>query len=108
MKRRTGRTTRMLTHAIELEEKGESICIICANKQHAVQIFDQLIRMIPNKDCVKSSMEIGRIKIRTPDWFDWERMIMRGEPLRTIHLADHFAIESRFSLMLKELTAYDD
>lgn len=110
-KRGTGRTTRMLKRAIDLRNQGRAVYVIAANEQHAETIFGMLIGLMPEETPVRfSSMEIGGIKIETPEScgnFDWEQLRLRGSHPNVVALVDHHAIESRFSLMLKELAAYD-
>lgn len=111
-KRGTGRTTRMLQHAIELDKDGRSVYIIAANKQHARALYDALKKLLTENSNYQSriALLVDDIKIETPEAlgsFDWERMQLRGAHPNCITLVDHYTIESRFHLMLKMLVAYD-
>lgn len=97
-KRATGRTTRMLSHAQELQQEGRAVYVIAANAQHAAQLKS----LLP-KDTT--------ISVDTPETasnFDWFTLTLRRAHPNCVVLVDHFAIESRFAPMLKMLTAYDE
>lgn len=96
-KRGTGRTTRMLAHAKQLEASGRAVYIIASDHQHA----GNLRRLLPE--------ETG-IKVETPATagnFDWQTLALRGAHPNCVVLVDHYAIESHFARMLRMLTAYD-
>jgi hypothetical protein len=96
-KRGTGRTSRMITHAISLQMEGRAVYIISASQDHARFLRDQL-------------PQNSTIKVETPSSagnFDWRTMSLRGAHPNCVVLVDHFAIESHFAPLLKMLTAYD-
>lgn len=50
------------------------------------------------------------IKVETESsfgWFDWERLSGRGMHPNCVVLVDHYAIESKFAVMLEMLHRYD-
>jgi hypothetical protein len=97
--RGTGRTTRMVQRAIQLNHIGKAVYIIAANlaEQHRIEhILPEHLR--------------GQIKVETSDTpgnFSWEHMALIGAHPNCVVLADHFAIECHFAAILKELHAYD-
>lgn len=100
----------MLERAIELDRDRKAVYIIAANKNHASLLLTMLGKMYPEGVVSETAMEVGGIKIETPDSvmnFDWERMRLQGAHPNCVFLVDHYAIESRFGLMLRHLTMFD-
>lgn len=110
--RGTGRTTRMLLHAIRLKREGRPVYVISADISQARVLFNMLCDMLPEDvNRSNSALEIYGIKIKTSDvpWqFNWRTLSIRGVEKDCVVLVDHFAIESHFALMLDMLTAYDN
>ncbi len=99
--RRTGRTTRLVLDAIEIAAKENAVYIVTAN-QREVERFEKLLGL--------ERMQRLGIKVETPETlggWSWERMRVEGAHDNCAFLVDHFAIESRFAAMLRELHRYD-
>lgn len=98
-KRATGRTTRMLQRAKQLEEQGRAVYIVCANQSEKLRLERELV-------------DYPSIKLETFDslgpHLDLETLrLRRGHP-NCVVLVDHHAIESRFAALLEELGRYDE
>lgn len=94
--RQSGRTTRMLEDARRLSREGRAVYVIAANGQHAATLRGEL-----------NDKSISVETVHTLGNFDWVTMSLRGAHPNCCVLVDHYAIESRFSLMLEMLKRYD-
>lgn len=93
----SGRTTRMLEHAKQLNAQGKAVYVVVANQRQADH-FTALHRDTPS------------IKFETPQSlgnFDWQTLTLTSAWPNVVVLVDHYAIESRFGPLLKMLHAYD-
>ena len=104
--RRSGRTTRMLQHAVDLSNAGRAVYVLTGDKSQAGTIASMLHDMGYDDDAL---CRMG-IKIETPSSlprFDYERMCLPGAHPNCVVLVDHYAIARRFWLLLKMYHAYD-
>ncbi len=92
---RTGRTTRMVQHAVELAKQGRAVYVVMAN-DHQAQEFQKII---PTQSGIKFETHLSNL--------DWETMRLLGAHPNCVVLVDHYVIERRFSAMLEMLHAYD-
>ena len=104
----SGRTTRMVKHAIQLAEQGRAVYIMVARATaiHAVESIP--VDGIPFRDFNRSS-GLG-LQIETPETlanFNWETLSLRGAHPNCVVLVDHFLIEATFHKMLTMLHQYD-
>lgn len=100
--RRTGRTTRMLTRAMELAREGRAVYVMCANHAHAraLAATARFLGVVP----------ADGIKFESPEslpTFDLETMQLGGAHPNCVVLVDHWAIEHKYADMLEELHRYD-
>lgn len=96
----TGRTTRMLEHAIWLAEQRRAVYIAMESRAQAEQLEQQRREKAP--------WSTG-IKIEPYDDMDinWESMTLRGAHKNCVLLIDHFVIEKKFFRMLQMQEQYD-
>ena len=80
---------------------GRAVYIICASAKEESRIERLVERLGYGNLGIKVECPAG-----LPN-FDWETMALRGAHPNCIVFVDHYAIESRFSLMLTELHRYD-
>lgn len=98
--RATGRTTKMLKDAVRLAQQGKAVYVIAAdtNQRHHLEAALGV-----------AGRELG-IKVETPQTagnFDWQTMSLRGAHQNCKVIADHYAIEAHFRLLLDALHHYD-
>lgn len=96
----TGRTTRMLEHAIWLASQGRAVYIASESKLLA----DQLEQHRRGKAAWSTSIKIEPYYDLD---IDWETMTMRGAHKNCVLLIDHFVIERKFFRMLQMQEQYD-
>lgn len=97
---RTGRTTRMLEHAIRLAGQGRAVYIAAESKVLA----DQLEVVRRNKAPWSTGIKI--VPYHELD-INWEAMTLRGAHKNCVLLIDHFVIEKKFFRMLRMQEQYD-
>jgi hypothetical protein len=97
--RRTGRTTRMLEEAKRLDAEGKAVYIVVANQREVDRILDLLG---PDYPSIKAETVSSLCN------FHWEDMRLRGAHPNCVVLADHYAIESQFGMMLDMLHRFDE
>lgn len=95
--RGTGRTTRMLHHALDLADEGRAVYVIADNKGQAAYFKEQL-RSHPS-----ISVENG-----APSNFDWDTRRLQGAHSNCVVLVDHYVIERKYAGLLEMLHRYDD
>lgn len=98
--RATGRTTRMIEKAKELENEGYAVYVLTATHAHA----GDLLKRLPKNTSIKveNSASVGGL-----DRLDWGRMLMPGMHPNCRVLVDHYAIERYIDPMMEELHRYD-
>lgn len=110
-KRGTGRTTRMLEHAIEKADKGVYVFVVAATNDHALLLRQQLCKMCEGKIAGTKvyTKANGQISVESSEnkQFEWDRMSFIGAHPSCETLVDHYAIESRFRNILEMLTRFD-
>lgn len=96
----TGRTTRMLEHAIRLAGQGRAVYIAVASKF----LGDALEAQRGIKAAWSTSIKIE-------PYYDldinWETMTLYGAHKNCVLLVDHFVIEKKFFRMLQMQEQYD-
>lgn len=121
MRRRSGRTTRMLQEAIDRAHAGAYVLVASASFQHEEQLVRQLLELLGkspftyNKAQRKFHVGEGLIRLRSAKAnnlggafnFDWFRQRFLGEPVSTVTLVDHYAIETEFAAVLEMLHRWD-
>ena len=98
--RGTGRTTRMLEQARKLEAEGKAVYIIAANAEQAAHLR-HLLRLDEGQTSIK-------VECPAPRTFIWETLTLLGAWPNCVVLVDHYAIESRYTRLLRELHRYDE
>lgn len=98
--RATGRTTRMLADALEQARNGKAVYVIAADSAHVASLQSM------------AGEEAYRLGIKFETWatlsnLDCRTLSLRGAHPKVVVLADHHAIESEFSAILKMLHRYD-
>ncbi len=96
-KRMTGRTTRMLKYAQDLETQGRAVYVIAANWTEAQRLRD----LLPKETTIKVETP------ESPGNFDWATMRFHGAHPNCRVLVDPWTIECRYDVMLEELHRYD-
>ena len=103
--RGSGRTTRMLQKAVELDRARRAVYIVAADLWHINTLKEQLKALGYPKE------RIGvYIKIETPEDlgnFNFRTMSLIGAHPNAVVLCDHYTIESYYGRMLQVLHAYD-
>lgn len=99
--RQTGRTTRMMRHALAEAKKGRSVYVLFSTRAEVERYACTYMSMI--------SATSGAIKLETPDscGFDFESGRVRGSHPNCLFLVDHHVIESRFSNLVRWLEEFD-
>lgn len=94
-KRSSGRTTRMMQDALAAALSGKSVIVLFDNAPAAqnYQIFHNILNLDIRVESA-NSMNIN-----------WETLKING--FEGDVFIDHFAIETRFKFLLKELSRYD-
>lgn len=101
-KRQTGRTTRMLEHAVELSKQGKTVYVIAADKDHVKRLQYMIHKMTDGAD--HGIKVTTQIKMRNLDLLTMEIL---GAPKNCKVLVDHHAIEEEFAPLLEMLMRYD-
>ena len=105
----SGRTTRMVMHAIQLAKEGKAVYLLTARATAIRGIESLPVEGIPFREF---NREYGLgIQIETPetlDNFDWETLSLRGANPSCVVLIDHFLIEAKFQKILTMLHQYDE
>ncbi len=97
--RGTGRTSRMIENAIEETDKGRAVYVVTASLQERNRIKGLFMdRGYPNMK-VETAETLGSL--------DWRDLSLMGAHPNCLVVVDHYAIESKFAPMLKELHRYD-
>lgn len=97
-RRRTGRTTRMLEHAVQLSNEGKAVYVVAANELDALRLKQQVGPLVRG------------VKFESADLFpelDWGTMTMLRAWPNVVVLVDHYAIEQRIGAALEMMTRYD-
>lgn len=127
--KRSGRTTRMLNHAVDAFTNGHQVWLIGDDNRWCNTVYAQLRNMIPgafrfyqyrgdmiNRVDIQPGPAIiivnANMGIYAREW-DWETMRLANDRTQTntqdrIYLVDHHIIERRFARMLSELHRYDE
>jgi len=100
--RRTGRTTRMLALAAEKAQQGYAIYVLCLNKSKKF-LETQFATQYPNVTGVKFDTRKSLVYA-----FDDQRLCLRTSMPKSQLLIDHAYIESRYSVVLDHLHAFDE
>lgn len=97
---RTGRTTRMLEHAIWLAGQGRAVYVAVGSKFQG--------KALEAQRGIKAAWSTS-IKIEPYHDLDinWETMTLRGAHKNCVLLIDHFVIEKKFFRMLQMQEQYD-
>jgi hypothetical protein len=98
----TGRTERMLKHAIELSQKGRAVYVMGINATHAQMLHRMCVEQL--------DVENHGIQFETPETlsnFNWERMELEHAHPNSVVLVDHSVIEHKFYTMLQMLHRFD-
>lgn len=96
--RQTGRTTRMLKHALQLSEQRRAVYVIADNERQA----DMMRRQLgdgPHGIKVETLASLGNYDLITGD--------LRGAHPNCVVLVDHYVIERRFGRLWEQMHAYD-
>lgn len=96
----TGRTTRMLEHAISLAQQGRAVYVAMASKEQGEAL--ELQRRI--RAAWSTSIQIEPYHDLD---INWETMTLRGAHKNCVLLVDHFVIEKKFFRMLQMQEQYD-
>jgi hypothetical protein len=89
----------MLREAVRLAEvENRAVYVIAGNNEQA--------RSFANR--VPKGLGIQFETVQTLPEFDWETLSLPGAHLNCVVLVDHYAIESKFGHILKELHRYDE
>jgi hypothetical protein len=107
--RQTGRTTRMLRHAVNLARAGKAVYVIADNARDMHRLANEIHQFLPKRLPDGAIFNHG-IKFETPDTlgaFDWKKLTVPGAHPNCVFLVDHHAIEDRFRAVLEMLHAYD-
>jgi hypothetical protein len=95
-KRSSGRTTRMVEHAIRLAATGRTVYVVVLNTA-------QRMRWENKEPKVRFETEAS-----LGDDLDWERMRLRSAPPNCVLLVDHAVIEARFRNVFQMWQQYDE
>ena len=99
--RRSGRTTRMLTEALEAAMSGQAVYIIASHRHTQEYMRELLAEMSPASD-------FGiKIEFPAPSNFDWESLTLLGAHQNCRVLVDHLAIEVKYARILDMLHRHD-
>lgn len=95
----TGRTTRMMQHAIEQAESGRAVYVVFSTMEE--------ISLIKRDQRWRD--KVGLLKLETPDSMrlDWGVLRGPGMHINCVVLVDHHVIERKFGLMLEMLNKFD-
>lgn len=104
-KRLTGRTTRMLEHAVELSKEGKTIYLIMASEREAKRARRQLNGMIGRASHGIKAGTLDTLEI-LGDFSLKEMRFYRPRPNIEV-LVDHFIIELEYAKLLEMLQRYD-
>jgi hypothetical protein len=97
-KGRTGRTTRMLEHAVQLSKEGKAVYVVAANELDALRLEREVGPLVRG------------VKFESADAFpelDWRTMTLPRAWPNVVVLVDHYAIEQRIGAALQMMTRYD-
>lgn len=97
--RQSGRTTRMLKHAMKLCDEGRAVYIIVDSLLTAER-FRGLLEE-PYRNVIKFET------VKTAPNFDWDTLSLISAHGNCEILVDHYVIEDRFRNILSMLHAYD-
>jgi len=96
--RQTGRTSRLLAEAVRLAAEERTVYVLTATAEHARHLWRKLNSTNPQHG-IKCEI--------VPPNFDWSRMSVPGSHSNCVWLVDHYAIESRFGVILNMLHRFD-
>lgn len=97
-KRQTGRTTRMVQKAHELDLQGRVVYIVALHDdQHRIE------GLVGESTTGIKVETLGSLRT-----YDLEACVLHGAHPNCVVLVDHSVIEHRFEAMLKELHRYDN
>lgn len=103
--RRTGRTSRMIDHAIDRALWGKYVTMYCDTAHGAKKLSRRIISVLAERKIISGILMDGlKIKIgdgcitseRIGPQFDWNSMRSFGVHPSVVSLVDHRAIEQRF------------
>ena len=101
----TGRTTRMLGHALFFARAGRAVYVVAADPGHAEVMREQVQVMSGITD--KEPLGIKFETATSLGNFDWDTLTLIGGHSNCEVLVDHFAIEQRFSRVFEMLHRFD-
>lgn len=108
-KRGSGRTHKMLQHALSTAMTGQTVFVIGQDEAHVKEMmntvvgFPELAKLGPNVHISYQAGDIqlpnpmGRVQFRTkdhPDW-SWDELRMRGYPYIVPNYVDHYVYEQK-------------
>lgn len=98
--RRSGRTTRMMQHAVQLDQNGRAV-YVCIRDKGQIPALEKIRRNL----CPKAT----GIQYDTPVHLDidWETLTLRGAHPNCVLLIDHAVIEHTFGRVLQMHRQYD-
>ena len=98
-RKRTGRTSRMLSEAKSLAEQGRDVYVVFNDRSQANHWRNMFGEALAEKLGVKfeTAHEVG---------LDWEIMTVRGTHPNCVFLIDHTAIEQRYKKQLEMMNKY--
>ena len=107
-KKQTGRTTRMVEHAIEQAKLGRAVYILTDNERHAWQGRRLVEVAYFNGGTLITTHGIKVEPVAAFDDFDWQLMRPPDAHPNCLFLVDHFAIEARFNFLLAMWHRFDE
>jgi len=107
--RGSGRTTRMLTEAIDAAKRGENVWVIAATAGEAKRLFDEAVKITGVEGIANLPISFRKIPAASMgvSSLDWYKMALQGVATHSLFV-DHFAIESEFGKMVEMLHRWDE
>lgn len=90
----------MLDEAMEQAKNGRAVYVVAANHAHR-----QMLERIGGEEAHKLGIKFETA--HSMGNFDWRTMRLAGAHPNCVVLADHYAIEAEFAVMLEMLHRYD-
>ena len=109
--RATGRSTYMLIAALMAHDRGRAVYVIGNDVGHADMLQSELREIMARLGRDPAEKGISSIKFECEsslgDSFNWESGQMRDANPKCIVFIDHYALESKFSWVLREMHRFD-
>jgi len=114
MNRKTGRTTRMVQHAIDQACAGKRVLIVANDQGHKNSLYSMLEQLIRISNVPKLQRKRGRdilhrriefIAFSSLKTFDWSTGYVSGE--RREVLIDHYALETRLKVVKEYIDIFE-